>query len=101
MRQWLETYQRALEAQDFDKLRELGYVRSDSRVGALREKFRARPQNQVRIQDWQAEAQDDEVRLSFQQVDRWRDPATRSLVVDYSSQSVTLVRPDCNRIVAR
>lgn len=101
VRQWLETYQRALEAQDFDKLRELGYVRSDSRVGALREKFRARPQNQVRIQDWQAEAQGDEVRLGFQQVDRWRDPATRSLVVDYSSQSVTLVRLDCNRIVAR
>ena len=101
VRQWLEAYQRALEAQDFGKLRELGYLRSDSRAEALREKFRARPQNQVRIQDWQAEAQGNEVRLSFQQADRWRDPATRSLVVDYSSQSVTLVRPDCGRIVAR
>jgi len=49
----------------------------------------------------QAEAQGNEVQLSFQQADHWRDPATRSLVVDYSSQNVTLVRPNCSRIVAR
>ena len=100
-RQWLEAYRRALEAGDLNLLRELGYVRSDSQAVALQEKFRTRTQNQVQIQDWQAEAQGNEVQLSFQQADHWRDPATRSLVVDYSSQNVTLVRPNCSRIVAR
>ncbi|MDS4026282.1 MAG: protein kinase [Candidatus Contendobacter sp.] len=101
VRQWLEAYRQALETENLAKLRELGYVRSDSQAEAMREKFRMRPQNQVRIQDWQAEALRDEVRLSFEQADRWRDTATRSLVMDYSSQSVTLVRQDCTRVVAR
>lgn len=101
VRQWLEAYRQALETENLPKLRELGYVRSDPGAEALREKFRTRPQNQVRIQDWQAEALRDEVRLSFEQADRWRDATTRSLVMDYSSQSVTLIRQDCARIVAR
>lgn len=101
VRQWLEAYRRALEAGDITLLRELGYVRSDPQAAALREKLRTRPQNQVQIQDWQAEVLRDEVKLSFEQADRWRDPATRSLVVDYSSQSVILIRQDCARIVAR
>ena len=101
VRQWLEAYRQALETENLAKLRELGYVHSDPQAETLREKFRTRPQNQVRIQDWQAEALGSEVRLSFEQADRWRDAATRSLVMDYSSQSVKLVRQDCTRIVAR
>ena len=101
VRQWLEAYRQALEAQDLAKLWELGYVRSDQQAEALRNKLRARSQNQVQIQDWQAEALNSEVRLSFEQADRWRDAATRSIVMDYSSQSVTLIRQDCTRIVAR
>jgi hypothetical protein len=39
--------------------------------------------------------------LSFEQADRWRDETTRSLVVDYSTQIVTLIRQGCTKIVAR
>jgi serine/threonine-protein kinase len=56
---------------------------------------------QVRIQDWQAEALNHEVKLSFEQADRWRDATTRSIMMDYSSQNMTLIRQDCARIVAR
>jgi hypothetical protein len=101
VRQWLAEYQRALESRDFNRLRALGYLRSDQQLEALRGKLRSRQSYQTQIQDWQAEAQVGEVRLSFEQADRWRDETSRSLVVDYSTQNVTLVRQSCTQIVAR
>ncbi len=101
VRQWLVEYQRALESRDFNQLQALGYLRSDQQLEALREKLRSRQSYQTQIQDWQAEAQVGEVRLSFEQADRWRDETSRSLVVDYSTQNVTLVRQSCTQIVAR
>ena len=101
VRQWLAEYQRALESRDFNRLRALGYLRSDRQLEALREKLRSRQGYQTQIQDWQAEVQVGEVRLSFEQADHWRDETSRSLVVDYSTQNVTLARQDCTQIVAR
>lgn len=99
---WLAEYQLALEFEDLGRLQALGYVHSNRQLAALREKLEARQDYQVQVQNWQAETQQNgEVRVSFEQADRWRDETTRSLVVDYSKQSVTLIRQDCTKIVAR
>lgn len=98
---WLAEYEQALEQKDMSKLRELGYLRSDDQVSMLEQTPQARTNYEVIVQNVQTEAQSSEVRLRFDQVDRWHDEATYSMVVDRSSRSETLVRRDCDRVVAR
>jgi hypothetical protein len=98
--QWLAGVQRALEQRNITKLKELGYVHSEPEASDLLEKLQARQKLQVVLQNVQAELAGDHVLLSFERVDRWYDPTSYSMVVDYSTHQATLVRQGCASLIA-
>lgn len=98
--QWLAGVQHALEQRDVAKLEELGYVHSEPEAADLLEKLQARQKLQVVLQNVRAELAGDHVVLSFERVDRWYDPKSYSIVVDYSSHEATLVRQGCASLIA-
>ena len=98
--QWVEAYRQALQAKDLGKLRELGYVSSDQQANRLKKRLQERHEYQVHVQDLQARVQDQKVRLKFERVDTWNDRKTYSMVVDYLSEELTLVRRNCTQVVA-
>jgi serine/threonine protein kinase len=98
--QWLSGVQRALEQRDVAKLKQLGYVHSEPEAADLLKKLQARQKLQVVLQNVRAELAGDRALLSFEQVDRWYDPKSYSMVVDYSSHQATLVRKGCASLIA-
>jgi hypothetical protein len=98
--QWLASVQHALEQRDIKKLKELGYVHSEPEASDLLEALQARQKLQVILQNVRAQLAGDRVLLSFERVDRWYDPKSYSMVVDYSSHEATLVRQGCASLIA-
>lgn len=98
--QWLAGVQRALEQRDITKLKQLGYVHSAPEASDLLETLQARQKLQVLLQNVRAELAGDRILLSFERVDRWYDPTSYSMVVDYSTHQATLVRQGCASLIA-
>lgn len=98
--QWLAGVRRALEQRDVAKLKELGYVHSVPEAADLLKQLQARQKLQVVLQNVRVDLVGDHVLLSFERVDRWYDPKSYSMVVDYSSHQATLVRQGCASLIA-
>jgi hypothetical protein len=98
--QWLAGVQHALERRDIPKLKKLGYVHTEPEASDLLEKLQARQNLRILLQNVRAELAADHAQLSFERVDQWDDPKSYSMVVDYSSHEVRLVRQGCASLVA-
>lgn len=98
--QWLAEVQHALERRDIPKLKQLGYIHTEPEASDLLEKLQARQNLRILLQNVRAELAADHAQLSFERVDRWDDPKSYSMVVDYTSHEVRLIRRGCASLVA-
>ena len=97
---WLKQYQNALQSKDMEALLDLGAVLSREEAEHLHKKLRARNEYRVMFGDLTAKRYPDKTVLGFERVDQWRDETKFSTVLDYTSESITLRRKDCERVEA-
>jgi hypothetical protein len=70
-------------------------------VERLRRKLEPRQRHQVHFEEPRGVFRGDLLDLSFNRVDRWYDPRTYSMVVDYTTEQLQLQRVDCERIMVQ
>lgn len=95
--QWLEKYRQALQNRDINMLDQLGALYSAQELARLKNRERY----ESLIQGVHAVVGEAAVELQFEQVDRWYDPKSYSMVVDYLNRNLVLTRQGCEGLVAR
>lgn len=96
---WLEQYVGALRNKDYVRLQALGF--SAQAVERLRRKLEPRQRHHAHLEEPRGTFRGDLLDLSFNRVDRWYDPQTYSMVVDYTTEQLQLHRVDCERIMVQ
>lgn len=96
---WLEQYLGALQNREYTGLQTLGF--SARAVERLRRTLEPRQRHHVHFEEPRGTFRGDFLELSFNRVDRWYDPRTYSMVVDYTTEQLQLQRVDCERIMVQ